>query len=340
MKMEQPGRIIALLFLGALAAAACESGKAGARGGSGGAHGGAGTSGTGDTTTTSIPDPISEPEFKSLLAELACSAEAPCCEPAGYRYNEAACHEVVSALWKTSPANTIFDSASAVDCLKVLQTKPACGSGDTACKTVYRGTLPPGAACQEDAECSSSENLVARCEVNDKVCTTTSQGQLGDVCDQTCTAAAEGVATCFTVFMGKVYPVTPYAHVACDRAQGLFCDTSINKCAALKAAGDSCTGPSDCTVGMNCIVSGTKGACQPRPTVGQPCPVSEGTAFCAFDATCGADQICQAKKAAGQSCKVSDECLGVCTSGLCVGSSQTEAIANAFTGLTCGGQKL
>jgi hypothetical protein len=272
---------------------------------------------------------------------FACAAEAPCCAPAGYQYNVAGCQLVVAALWNKAAANTTFDSASAVACLKALQAKPACTSGNPpACDAVYRGTLPLGATCQLDAECAPSGNLVVKCDSTDQVCTTTNQGKLGDPCDETCTAAAEGVASCFTVFMAKIYPVTPFAHVACDRAVGLFCDTSINQCAALKSTGGSCTGRSDCAVGMNCIVSGSKGTCQPSPSAGQPCPSGDSVVLCTFDSYCASDQICRTKKAAGQTCSTSSECMGSCLSGLCVGSSPTEALSNAFTGLACGGQEL
>jgi len=345
-------RIFALAVLGIFATAACGNhgsgvpgdGSAGGAMGLGGAVGLGGTSGAGgtrDPATVTIPDPISEPTFKSLIAELGCAAQAPCCAPGGYQYNPSSCQSLVAASWNKPPPNTTFDSASAVACLKTLQAKPACGSGNPAsCNSVYRGTLAAGTACQSGAECAPSGNLVVTCDSTDQVCTTTSQGKLGDPCDQTCTAAAEGIPTCFTVFKANIYPVAPYAHVACDRAVGLFCDTSINQCATLKGAGGSCTGRSDCAVGMNCIVSGSKGTCQPSPSLGQACPSGASVVLCTFDAYCDSDQICRAKKAPGQTCSTSSECMGSCVSGRCVGSSPTEALSNAFLGLVCGGQKL
>ena len=348
MNKGQSPRIVGLILFGTLAASACDGQSPGGRGGSGGENGGGsggdatgkgGASGTGgaiDPATISIPDPISESEFKSLIAELGCDAEAPCCAPAGFQYNAASCQQVLTASWKSSTPNTTFDSASAVACLKWLQAKPSCGSQNPACDSVYRGALQTGAACQSDAECAPSGNLDVNCDSTDNVCTTTSKGKLGDLCDETCLAAAEGLAMCFTVFEARVYPVAPYVHMACDRAQGLFCDTSIHQCAAVKEAGGSCTGRSDCDVGMNCVVSGTKGTCALNPTVGQPCHSIESVILCSFDAYCGSDEVCHALKAAGQSCTTSAECLGVCTSGLCVGSSR----GDAFVGLVCGGQTL
>ena len=357
--MGQLPRIVGLIFLGTLATAACDGHSAAVSGGSGGANGGSsgggatgtggastgGATGTGgaggnggaiDPATISIPDPISESEFKALIAVLGCDAEGPCCAAAGFQYNAATCQLLLTASWNNSPPNTTFDSASAVACLKWLQAKPACGGQNPACDSIYRGTLPTGAACQSDEECAPSGNLEVNCDSTDNVCTTTSRGKLGDTCDETCLAAAEGLTLCFTVFEAKVYPVTPYAHMACDRAQGLFCDTSIRQCAALKGAGGSCTGRSDCAVGMNCVVSGTKGTCEPNPTAGQPCPSTESVILCSFDAYCGSDEVCYTLKAAGQSCTTSAECLGVCASGLCVGASR----GDAFVGLVCGGQSL
>jgi hypothetical protein len=278
----------------------------------------------------------------SLYPEFACDFLAPCCAPAGYQYNAALCQFTLGPLGAHSPdPNITFDSSSAVACLKALQAKPACDGGHiAACDAVHRGILQPGATCQEDSECAPSSDLKVECDVTDKVCTTTSKGKLGDPCDETCMTVEEEYGVCFTVFETKVYPVTPYAHVACDRAQGLFCQVWSNHCAVVKGAGESCTGWADCAVGMNCIVSGSTGTCQPRPTVGQPCPSGESVVQCAFDAYCASDQMCRGKKAAGQSCSTSDQCMGMCQSGLCVGSSWSEAGSDAFTGLFCGGQKL
>jgi len=344
---QWPGIVV---VLSGLAISACESNGSGTRSGSGGTNGGSagagGSAGGGrDPATVPVPDPISESDFKSLYAEFACDALAPCCAPAGYQYNAASCQLVLTSFAREPNPNITFDSSSAVACLRALQSNPlACGSGMSAtCRAAYLGTQASGAACQESDECSPAGDLVVECDSTDQVCTTTSKGKLGDLCDENCLTDAESPsrsAMCLTTFMAKPYPVSPYAHVACDRAQGLFCETWTNKCAAVKGAGESCTGPTDCAVGMNCIVSGTTGTCQARPPVGQPCSNSSDLVQCTFDAYCASDQICRARKVAGQSCSTSDECMGLCLSGLCLGSSPTEALSNALTGLACGGQKL
>jgi hypothetical protein len=294
-----------------------------------------------DPATVTVPDNVTESDYKALAAEFACYALGPCCAASGYAYNESTCRATY-ATFLNADANIqrTYNSTNATRCLRDFQTNSHACDGKTSavCNQVYSGVLPLGAACKNDADCASSLDQDVKCDISDSICVASIKGTLGDACDQTCTSAAEGIAYCSGVFSAKDYPTTAFTHVACDRTDGLTCRSTTFQCVSLGGTGTSCSSLGECVIGHYCDVSGSVGTCTPRLPAGQPCP--KGASQCALDAYCDDDFTCRSKKNEGAACGSSEECLGSCQEGTCSRSTVVEALSNAFTGLFCGGERI
>jgi hypothetical protein len=302
-----------------------------------------GTTNTIDIATLDIPNDVTESEYVSLLSTMACATLGNCCPSWGYQYNETNCRAAYVALGNSDHGtNVVYDSAMATACLKAFQTAPpTCASTKiAACNDVYRGTLPLGASCSNSGECAPSGGLDTECEPSDNICTVTVEGKSGSTCDQTCMSELDspGVAYCSTGMSSNEYP-TANTHVSCARDNGLYCDTITNRCANLGTQGSACSGHMQCALGFFCRVTGSSGTCQPRVSIGQPCP--NDAYQCATGSYCDAtDNTCRAPKVAGASCSSTSECKGSCTDNICSDSTLTESLSTAFNVLFCGGNKL
>jgi len=319
--MNFPTHRFVLSLAAATAVSACGSEKSGSQ--------------SRDPTTIEVPQSVSEEQFASLAAEIGCYVVKPCCQDAGRTYEAAVCQAGFPAAFGMAPASSErFDSAAARDCLKALQQGGFdCGTVPDVCHQVYVGDVPVGGACTGDSDCEVTAGQAVSCDLeHDSKCKVTTLGALGDPCDQTCTA--QGVS-CHDTFFGtqSSYGNSAIAanhHVACVRADGLYCDAQTAQCVAVLNADSPCTDGDQCPDGSMCLDT-----CQAYIALGEPC--TTGGTLCVQEAYCDQDGTCHAwrTKLDGAACTLSAECVGSCSDGLCTGAATAGGLTGAMADSVC-----
>lgn len=150
---------------------------------------------------------------------------------------------------------------------------------------------------------------------------------LGEACFDGYTECTEGVCrgtTCPRFCQTRADLGEP-CNAAGDCKSGLVCQTPLlgsMKVCSPASEGGACTTDADCTSDFHCVL----GACQPLPTVGEPCL---GTR-CASVAWCSAQYRCEARKQLDEACQ-----QGQCATGLVCGALGTCESSVAVSGGPC-----
>ena len=171
-----------------------------------------------------------------------CSAVAPCCTSIGQpeQAGQAGCANALLS------AGFSGDSELTTACLaemQQLQNSPAClfdGADLTdPCSRAFNepsGPHGPGEGCSVNADCAGSPGTVTSCVAvsGPGVCLSRRAGKLGDYpCLSTLTTSG--------VFLSEGLSGSPSAvGFFCDERNGLACDWSSRKCAALLPTGSAC----------------------------------------------------------------------------------------------------
>jgi hypothetical protein len=253
--------------------------------------------------------PVAYDDFAGQFGQTYCESIADCCRTAGY--STATCQSSIVAAVNASFAryandpNVVFDETAAGHCLDAYAayleacTNPALEDGiRTACRGLFKGTVPLGGSCKEDVDCIPQGEQVMEC--NTGVCTVSEfQGQpevdaaLGEPCGGTGYPDGGGY------FVGSDPGV-------CQLDQGLYC-TSAEVCAVVPKLGQACQMFAGCELDSTC----TGGIC----TAIAPGSTCGGGEECLRTEYCDYDQsLCVTIKPNGQPCNQGNQC----TSGQCV----------------------
>jgi hypothetical protein len=194
--------------------------------------------------------------------------------------------------------------------MQQIQNSPAClfDAADLSdpCSRVFNepsGPHGPGERCSVTADCAGIPGLVTSCVSvsGPGVCLSRKAGKLGDYpCLSTVTTAG--------VFLSEGLSGSPSARgFFCAESDGLACDWSSRKCAALLPAGSACRD----FPGIPCASSFcSNGVCKDVARVGQSC----SSTLCDGSGYCDATSTCVAPLPDGASCTSDDQCNGICIS--------------------------
>lgn len=270
-----------------------------------------------------------------------CQLLEPCCADAGLSANGTVCQAFVSEATSMGTYNATAGQA----CISALQ---AASKSSTFC-TDFGGNLPqcsdvfgpagggagPGKPCNTDSDCAKAPGGSAICysvtnfvdggTTSTSTCVQTQKGMAGQ---SPCVGTIQGNTTYFALNSGML----PGMGYTCDVADGVYCDSTTQKCTALVATGQTCTGNQECVANDYCAFGGTPGTtCQPRIAVGAMC-TNSGSNPCVANASCDPTTgTCKAQLASGSPCSTSQQCQsGNCNNGKCSGTS------NLGLGLLCG----
>jgi hypothetical protein len=252
---------------------------------------GASSPGTTDAGATAA----SPAELDRLLAKSECSWRVRCGSLAAAE--EVACSETAVALLERLPlpfsrqasvaaGRMSFAPAAAQDCAAAAAAR-GCSLRDlrraqAVCNDVYRGSVPNGAPCSHDDECTS------------RFC----EGAFDSGgCSGVCRPAR-------TVGQACVLGGAP-----CEA--GTFCDGAPATCTARRQPGARCDSDSACADGLVCrrardVDGGLgAGACGPVRALGEPC----GSSYeCVLPSYCDASFHCAARSPEGGPCESSEDC--------------------------------
>lgn len=197
-----------------------------------------------------------------------------------------------AALTAVSDGNAAFDATAATACLEALSNVDCSEKSWTlsgvpaSCAAAFSGSVPDGAACIDDVECSpGSMCIIDSTTTCQGTCTPASGGPCRTSADcpsgQACATVPGsgagpgfwGSGTCFPVKPPGVNSGDPCgAPVEC--APGLYCGAA-GLCAADVGAGTRCGGFDGprCASGLACAPSddGTTNTCMPEAKLGDPC---------------------------------------------------------------------
>jgi hypothetical protein len=195
-----------------------------------------------------------------------------------------------------------------------------CAAGPVPAACNITGTLPAGAACNQDFQCQSGgcfQSLTpGEAGASDSCATCLPIAQLGQPCTTVCPPGATcdhsmATPTCVQVMLGDAGATCDGQALQCGT--GLYCNNSAT-CAVLPAAGQPCTTNGLCAAPAACVGP----TCEPPGATGSTCEVDF---TCAAGLGCGAaSQTCGAVTwaSAGQPCGDLVRCLvGDCNGGIC-----------------------
>jgi len=270
-----------------------------------------------------------------------CAEFAPCCAKVSRPTDGASCRVFVTALAPPS-----FDSSAADACLTELRaaaTSPTfCDSAGSAsgpsCNKVFgsaAGTAKPGEVCTKDEECapSAAGKVICASLFNNgteiRKCQVQVAGKAGD---SPCSGTVDGNVTSFSG-SGTVTDVAPMTYL-CNVADGVYCDSTSMKCAAIGMVGDACSafgGSYSCAKTAYCDSATSK--CTARKAAGDACT--------SFSDQCSAGNYCDdttskcvAALAVGAACASSQACASdSCVNGKCAAAGSDD-LGLAFL---CGG---
>jgi hypothetical protein len=317
-----------LLLLASAAAAGGCGGKSETKGG-GAANWGA---------STALP--VAAEDFTASFTNAFCKI-GPCCEREGYPFTPLTCETAMKAYLdsvvnrEVADSSVVFDAVAAGACIEAFRkdvtscTDSALDAATvTACEGVFRGTIPEGGACTEDAACAEvSGAAYVYCDYG--ICArggdgTPAHAQAGEPCNETCESEDNGFGCSGG---GGAGSGPPAGAGACFKNDGLYC-TSAYVCAPLPQRGESCRGGYVCTDDSYCDGA----TCVARTATG-PCPTYDA---CLSTSHCDSStRLCQPLKDNGAPCAEGSECASLrCDDGLC--HEFTVANANECAG-TFGG---
>ncbi len=272
-----------------------------------------------------------------------CQLLAPCCADAGLSTNGTVCQAFVGEAMSMGT----YDASAGQACISALQ---GASKSSTFC-TDFGGNLPqcndvfgpagggagPGKPCNTSSDCAKASGGSAVCysvtnfvDGGTNSTSTCVQTQAGKAGQSPCVGTVQGDTTTFALTPGP----PPEMGYTCDVADGVYCDSNTQKCIALVATNQACTGTAQCVTSDYCgFVSGsTRQTCQPRAPIGASCPFSSTGNPCVANAYCDTNtNTCQQQIGNGASCSTSQQCAsGNCNNGKCSGTT------NLALGLLCG----
>jgi hypothetical protein len=257
----------------------------------------------------------------ATFAERYCALFAPCCTDAGVTQG-ASCKMIVGntarlaghvgELGETclTELKAKFDGFGF--CNYSLSSTPSCDKvlGQVAPAT---GLVPVGGDCSADLfSCAPSTRGDVSCTFDTGVSPFALRcqeeipgGKAGDGPCVGTVPAQGGLASSSTQFVPSGY--------TCAVADGVYCDSTANQCAALIQPGQPCSDADVLACATNYCLNNI---CTARAAIGDSCT---GLALCVDGATCDTTGVCAAKKHPGAACASSDECLiGDCTNAICM----------------------
>jgi len=271
-----------------------------------------------------------------------CQTLQPCCADAGLSTSGSVCQAFVS---EATSAGT-YNATAGQACISALQ---AASKSPTFC-TDFGGNLPqcndvfgpagggegPGKPCTTSNDCAKAPGGSAICysvtnfvDGGTNSTSTCIQTQAGKAGQSPCVGTIQGETTIFALTAGT----PPGMGYTCDVADGVYCDSTTQKCTALATTDQACNGNQQCVTSDYCTSSGTTAGttCQPRTPLGSPCSFGV-TGQCVDGAYCdSSSSTCKTQLANGAACQTSQECAsGNCNNGSCSGTS------NLGLALICG----
>jgi len=257
----------------------------------------------------------------ATFAERYCALFAPCCTDVGVTQggmctmtigNNARLVGKVSALGETCLAELKAKFDGFGFCNFGLSATPSCDSVLGWSSTLPGGTLPPGGDCTNDHfACAPSTRGAVGCtfdlSTSDFVLRCQEQIPGGAAGDGPCVGsipADGGLLSSGSTFVASGY--------TCAIADGVYCDSTANACAAVRKPGEPCSSvdPAACPTGF-CVDD----ICTARSGLGESCAITQ---VCVDSAYC--DGVCAKRKPPGAACHgLSNECaVGQCTDAVCV----------------------
>lgn len=271
--------------------------------------------------------PVLLDDFARELANALCSNLGPCCESAGFPFEQEKCRtnyeaEVATQFTRYKVEGVAYDANAARRCVDAFAAAAQqCRDIDDdpqGCDEVFRGIKKEGEPCTAGFECES--RFCRRTpDGADGTCDGPRlHGNAGDPCFATCSQRS-GSSTCSSSGGSGTPP--PMTDGLCFTEDGLFC-SQANVCEALVPIGGACRSFHDCAGDVHC----DQGTCATRTATG-PCQTPNActaSSYCDFTA-----QQCRPRKARGQACVSTGECdaADTCSNGTC----QRSTVANART---------
>jgi hypothetical protein len=278
----------------------------------------------------------------SGFADQFCQLFEPCCADAGLSTSGTECH----ALAALAASKGTYNASAGQACINALQSDSKSsafctdlGNNVPQCDNVFNasaGSAGPGQACKQDSDCAKAPGGSAICYSQ------SSFGDGGSSTTNTCVQTQKGMAgqgPCVDTVDGNVTSfdwatgTPPSMGYTCDVADGVSCNATTQKCAALGATGQACQQDQDCVTSDYCAYGGTGSpSCQPRVPAGATCGGATG-AQCVTTATCDTStSTCKALLPSGAACSGGQQCQSsLCSNGKCSASS------NLGLALLCGG---
>jgi len=264
-------------------------GTGGSGGGSGGAGGGsAGMGGAGPGSGGAGGGGPSTAALLTDLGDAFCTAARTCCTAANLPSTLDDCETKfqsrLSPLTKVSAGLETIDTTALSACIAGYRaTASTCAFQplEAACKGVFVGTKPEGAACGKggmpwtsaQGECLITGRVSecvwtgdANLSTTTGICHTAARGKAGDPCAVSCQKNDD----CAFDLLTSVGAPT----AACLEEDGLYCASSGSQsvCAPIVATGGSCeSDPSSCASTDYCDSSTTPAKCRTAATLGQSC---------------------------------------------------------------------
>jgi len=279
----------------------------------------------------------------SAFGQQFCQLLEPCCADAGLSTSGMLCEAFVN----DATSKGTYNPSAGEACISALQ---AASKTSTFC-TDFGGDLPqcndvfgttasgagPGKPCNTASDCAKAPGGSALCysvtnfvDGGTNTTSTCVQTQKGTSGQGPCVGTVQGDTTTFALTPGP----PPGMGYTCDVADGVYCDSTTQKCVALITTDQTCTGTVQCVTSDYCtFTSGTAGqTCQPRTPLASPCQSFSATNPCVAGAYCDTNSnTCQTQIANGATCSTSQQCAsGNCNNSKCSGTN------NLALGLLCG----
>ena len=192
------------------------------------------------------------------------------------------CKDMVQAV---AAKRATYDSKKGQACLDELKGI-ACadvatfGGPNDPCVTAVAGTVSNGGSCYSDNDCQSGSFCGGVSGVNCPA-SCSAYAQKGGDCSQgqSCAPSLSCNGSTCQAPIAKGQPCGGTSNNFCD--SGLYCD-GVNGvagvCQTTKAKGESCTGPSQCQMGLTCI----SGSCAAIQGVGDTCSADSDCGFLTY----------------------------------------------------------
>ena len=261
-----------------------------------------------------------------------CQLLMPCCTQAGYSSDPGQCKALLTA---AVSSGLEYNESKGEECLAAMRAASSdpdfCtkGPGD-ACDDAFSngnsGTVQPGGPCESDSDCADSDQGKGECyhyyedSASFEVCVIVADGQADS---EPCIGTRN---ESYTMYNSSGPP--PTLGYICDEADGVYCDSSSQKCVAFRAVGEACSYSDRCANDAYCT---SESVCALRLAVGSTCTSTYGDE-CVKTAYCDEDTMtCKQKLEGGAACTSSDECL----SGWCTNNKCDEESDNLGYGMLC-----